>query len=194
MKRFVALLAACGSDPGLPDPPEVVTTVTLTFTRTGGGAPIVFVADDPDGEGPELPVADPVRLARGQYTLDITFENRLETPAVNITDEVVREATHHQVFLVGSAVGGPASQNPSAALGHTYADMDANGDPIGLSNTIAANGGAGSMIVILRHLPPIDGMPAKTPDIADQARAGGVSAIAGENDVNLTFNVAVQAL
>ena len=184
-------LAGCGGDPATPDPGELITTVSLTFTPAAGPA-LVFEADDPDGDGGEPPTIDPLNLARGSYTVTVKFENRLEEPAEDITLEVADEATQHQVFFVGSGVRGPAQDNAGAALTHTYADTDTNGHPIGLANTFTANGGAGALLVVLRHVPPINGTAVKTADLAEQVRIGGLSSIGGENDANVTFTVNVQ--
>jgi len=43
--------AACSDDAIEPIDQEVITTVTLTFTPTGGGAPVVVAYDDPDDPG-----------------------------------------------------------------------------------------------------------------------------------------------
>jgi hypothetical protein len=61
----VVLLAAsaCGSDDGHShNEEEVINTVTLTFTPSGGGAAITAAYDDPDGDGGEAPTIDPIGL------------------------------------------------------------------------------------------------------------------------------------
>ncbi len=172
---------------------EVITTVVLSFAPMGGGATITAVADDPDGDGGQPPTIDPVGLAAGTtYTLTIGFENRLETPAEIITDEVRDEGDQHQVFLTGTAVDGPASDRPTAPLTHTYGDTDAGGLPIGLTNTIvAAAGGPGDLTITLRHLPPVNDVAAKTAATAMTVRTSGLDALPGATDASVTFPVTI---
>lgn len=195
MALFAPVLATAGCDShddhGHEN--EVITTVSLTFTPTAGGAPIIALFNDPDGDGGNPPAIDPINLPAGAYGLALAFENRLETPAEDITVEIRDEADEHQVFLLGTAVDGPASNQPSAPLLHAYADMDANGLPIGLANTITASTGTGSLTLVLRHLPPVNGTPAKVASLSDTVRTGGLNAIGGGSDVEVTFAVTVVA-
>lgn len=184
------LTAACGDDDGEGDEQEVITTVILTFTPPGGGTPTVVEFDDPDGDGGAAPTVDPLNLMGGvAYTATVAFENRLESPAEDITAEVRDESDEHQVFFTGSAVNGPASDRPSAPLTHAYGDMDTAGLPIGLSNTITTAAGTGDLVVTLRHLPPVNEQPQKVADLAGQVRSGGFDGLAGETDVQVTFAV-----
>lgn len=186
------LLAACGEDPDAGDPGEVITTVMLEVTPPGGTT-TTFTFDDPDGDGGSPPTADMVTLTAGTtYMLAVRFQNRLETPPEEITDEVRDEGAQHQVFFTGTAVNGPATNNPSAPLTHTYGDQDANQLPIGLSNTIAAAAGAGDLTVTLRHLPPVNDTAVKTANLAGQVKTSGISSIPGESDAAVTFAVTVQ--
>lgn len=185
--------AACGddgSDGGNEN--EVITTVELTFTPTGGGTAIVAAADDPDGDGGNPPSIDPVNLANGvTYTMTVRFQNKLETPPEEITDEVRDEGTEHQLFFTGSAVKGPATNNTIAPLTHDYADTDSGGIPIGLTNTIVAATGNGQLTVTLRHMPPINNNAVKVADVATQVKSGGIQSIGGDTDAQVTFAVTV---
>jgi hypothetical protein len=189
----LSLVVACGDDgTGPEDPQEVITSVTLTFTPVGGGTAVVVEADDPDGDGGDPPVIDDLDLAAGAYTLAVTFENRLEDPPENITEEVADESDQHQVFFTGTGVDGPASDQPGAPLTHAYADTDANDLPVGLDNTITAAAGAGNLTVTLRHLPPINDVAQKTADLAEEVKANGFGSLAGDTDAAVTFPVTVQ--
>jgi hypothetical protein len=188
---LLATAAACGSDDPPDDPGEVITTVILTFEPLASN-PISFEADDPDGDGGDPPVIDPIVIAPGSYTLSLRFQNRLEDPAEEITDEIRDEADEHQVFFTGTAVDGPAANNPGAPLAHAYNDADADGNPIGLANTITATAGTGQLVVTLRHLPPVSGNKVKVAGLADQVKAGGLGAIGGDTDASVTFPVTVQ--
>jgi hypothetical protein len=190
-----SLLVACGDDGGTECsncPQELITTVTLTLTPAGG-APIVAEFDDADGDGGDPPMIDSIALvANTTYSVTVGFQNRLETPPEEITDEVRDEAVDHQVFFTGDSVNGPASDRPTAAITHTYSDTDDNGLPIGLSNQfVVGSGAAGDLIVTLRHMPPINDQPTKTADTAAMVKSGGFSAISGENDAQVTFPVAI---
>jgi hypothetical protein len=186
-------LAACGGDDGhVHNEEEVISAVILTFTPDGGGAAEVFEFDDPDGDGGEAPTIDPIDLAAGNYALTVAFENRLEDPVEDITAEVEDEGDQHQIFFTGTAVDGPASDQPGAPLTQAYDDEDANGNPIGLRNTIVAAAGTGDLRVTLQHMPPVNDTPVKTADIASEVRDGGLGSIGGEPDVQIDFEVTVQ--
>jgi hypothetical protein len=186
--------AACGDD-GEVDPGEdneVITTVTLDFAPMGGGAVVSASFRDDDGDGGAAPTIDPVALTAGTtYTLSVRFLNELETPAEEITEEVEDESDQHQVFLTGSAVIGPATANTTGPLTHTYADTDANGNPIGLDNTIVAAAGTGDLTVTLRHMPPVNDVEQKVAGLADDVKTGGIASLPGNTDVSVDFDVTV---
>ncbi len=184
-------LAACGGDGHTHNEEEVITTVMLAFTPAGGGTAVTAEFDDADGDGGQAPTVDPVNLSAGSFTLAVRFQNRLEDPAEEITTEVADESDQHQLFFTGTAVDGPASSSPGAALTHAYADTDVNGLPIGLANTITAVAGTGTLIVTLRHMPPVNDQPIKTANAADLVKTGGFASIGGENDAQVTFAVTV---
>lgn len=181
---LLCLIAACGDDGGNGPSNELITTVLLDFVPMGGGATITAAFVDPDGDGGDPPTIDPVNLTAGTtYTTGVRFQNGLETPPEEITDEVRDESDEHQVFFTGTAIDGP--------LVHSYLDLDANGLPIGLSSRFVAARGTGTLIVTLRHLPPVNGTPSKTADLAAQVKAGGFAAIGGSSDAQVTFMATV---
>ena len=114
---------------------EVMTTVELTFTD-GDGGESVFVWADPDNTA--NPTIDDIILSDAfDYTLSLRFLNELEDPMDDVTLEILDEDDEHYVFITGSAVTGPATQdNPNAIVEHRYADEDDNGLPVGLDNDI----------------------------------------------------------
>ncbi|MBA3456507.1 MAG: type 1 periplasmic binding fold superfamily protein [Deltaproteobacteria bacterium] len=185
--RFLLLLsvfAACGDDGPTEEPPELITTVILDFVPMGGGATVTAAFTDPDGDGGDPPTIDPIDLAASMmYTTGVRFQNGLETPPEEITEEIRDESDEHQVFFTGTSIDG--------ALVHSYLDMDANGLPIGLANRFVAARGTGTLIVTLRHLPPVNDNPIKTADLAAQVKAGGFAAIGGSSDAQVTFMVTV---
>ncbi len=181
-------MSACGEDVTEPDDHnenEVITTVTLRFTPQGGGLAVEATFQDPDGDGGQAPTIDDITLTGGRtYALTLTLQNGLESPPEDITEEIAKEDDEHQIFFTGSAVG--------SALVHTYNDMDDNGNPVGLTNTIAASAGSGQLTVTLRHLPPVGGSPVKVAGLAAQAAGSGIAGLPGDTDVSVTFDVMVQ--
>ncbi|HTE49312.1 MAG TPA: hypothetical protein VK698_00455 [Kofleriaceae bacterium] len=187
-------LAACGGDDAQGgNENEVITTVTLTFAPEGGGENVTAAFDDPDGNGGESPTIDPIDLADGTtYAMTITFVNDLADPPEDITEEVSDESDQHMIFYTGTAVDGPASEQPGAPLTHTYGDEDVNGLPIGLENTIVATAGTGEMTVTLRHMPPVNDTPVKTADLPQQVSDEGVGSLPGSTDAQVDFAVTVE--
>jgi hypothetical protein len=185
-------LIGCGDGGGSENENEVITSIVLTFTPGGGGAAITATFNDADGDGGAAPTVDPINLTAGTtYATTVKFENRLETPAEDITTEVKDESDEHQIFFTGTGVSGPASNQPTAPLAHTYADTDANGLPIGLASSFAARTGTGQLIVTLRHLPPVNNTPAKTAAAATTVRDSGFATLGGSTDAQVTFAVTV---
>jgi hypothetical protein len=70
---------------------EIITDVTLTFTPTEGGDPVVATASDPDGEGPlNLMISGPIDLLEStDYDLSIKVENKIE--GEDITEEIMKK-------------------------------------------------------------------------------------------------------
>ncbi|MGB0646060.1 MAG: hypothetical protein ACPGQS_02735 [Bradymonadia bacterium] len=196
---LVATLTACGDDHGHDHDHhghdhenEVMTTVNLTFSPASGGDNLVFTWRDADGTA--NPVIDDITLAEGEtYTLDIQILNELEDPAEDVTAELQDELDEHQFFITGSAVSGPASDSDMALMTHAYADVDGSGNPVGLANTIETiAAGTGGLKISLRHMPPVNDMPVKTADLADLVKAGDLSSLPGNFDIQVEFNVTVQ--
>jgi hypothetical protein len=184
-------LGACGDSGGATNDNEVITTVILNFAPGGGGTTKSFTFNDPDGDGGAAPTIDPVNLSPGMYMLTVQFQNRLEDPAEEITNEVHDESDMHLLLFTGSAVVGPATSNTTGPLTQSYADMDANGLPIGLTDNITAAAGTGQLTVTLRHMPPEE-PPQKASNTVELAKSGGVDSIGGSTDAQVNFAVTVQ--
>ncbi|MBL9016453.1 MAG: hypothetical protein JNL83_19855 [Myxococcales bacterium] len=179
------MLAACGSPGGgASNDEEVITTLVLSFAPTGGGVSITAEFDDPDGEGGQAGTAQPINLAAGSYTLTVGFQNRLEAPPEEITDEVRDEQEFHLVLFTGTAV---AAAGP---LTHSYGDQDANGLPVGLTSSVMARAGTGQLTVTLRHMPPEE-PPVKAADTVMLAKQNGIETLGGSTDATATFLVTV---
>ncbi len=175
----LVLLSACdNSDPEPENQEELITTVRLTFTPAGGGAPVVATWQDLDGDGGGAPQVSAISLARNTtYTLAVTLSDASKTPAVDITEEVKGEAEEHQLFFRTTGLSG---------MTIAYNDRDADNRPIGLSNTVTVPNAAstGTLTVILRH------EPNKT---AAGVAAGDPANAGGETDIETTppFTVTV---
>ena len=156
---------------------------------------IVFVWSDPENDGD--PIVDPIVLpmSANQWTMDLQIWNELQEPAEDVTVEILEQSDIHQIFFTGSAVTGPATKpNADAILEHGYVDSDANGAPLGLSNTIDTLGvGNGELVITLRHLPTENGESVKGSDLAETVAADGISAIPGSTDIEVRFDVTVVA-
>lgn len=178
MRVVIALLSlglvtlSCSSDDDNPeavDEEEVITTMTITLTD--GGDTVTLQTRDLDGDGPDEPVITTGTLAANTtYAGAIVLLNETETPAENITLEVAEEDDEHQFFF-----------NASGAVNTVdYADMDGDGNPLGLSFTLTTgDAGSGVLQITLRHEP-------KKPNDGTLADAGG------ETDIAQSFNVTVE--
>lgn len=179
---------------------EVISKVTLTFTPASGGDSVVASFSDPDGDGGVSGESEPIVLQAGvEYTLDITLTNELEMPAIDITEEIRREAEEHFVFVYGDGVTGPASQASAPLVTHAYADVESDyganevGDdlPLGLVNTITANtAGTSTLKIMQRHLPPSNGNSQKTADLPKAFAEG--DALPGDVDIDVSFELTVE--
>ena len=177
---------------------EEITQVTLTFT-TAGADPIVVSFIDEDGEGGTSGTADALALAADTtYAVSVQFLDTLS--GEDITAEIEAEAEDHQVLFYGDSVTGPASMG-DGLLTHAYADAESDygpnavGEdlPVGLENTITTGAaGMGSLQVMLRHLPELNGSPQKVSDLAEMFAASGTAP--GEIDANVRFSVTVAEL
>jgi len=159
---------------------EVIDKVTLTFTPVGGGTTIVAEATDPDGPGPQDLVVEAIELAQGKtYEMAITLENTIE--GENITEEILEEADEHQIFFgwTGDVFTDPMGDGniDNRADQVNYNDQDSNGLPLGLSTnwTVGADGGSGTLRVVLKHQPDVK---TETSSVSD-----------GGTDVDITWNI-----
>lgn len=164
---------------------EVITTVTLSFVGQTSGDTVTATWTDPENDG--SPVIDPISLGAAEpWDLSVSFLNELSDPPEDITTEVEEESDQHQLFFTGTATEG--------LLGVAYADFDDNGLPVGLSDLVTPRvPGTGVLTVTLRHLPPQDGVAQKTAGLEDTVATEGISAIPGETDASVDFDVTVTA-
>lgn len=176
---FVFVIAlfflSCDKDPVIPNEEELITTLQYVLTPAGGGSPVIMNFNDPDGDGGISPVVTGGLLqSNSSYTGQISLTNTSVEPWINITDEISEEAADHQFFFIPEDVN----------LQVTYADTDANSNPVGIASTMTTtNASEGRLKIILRHLPN------KT---AAGVSAGNIQNAGGETDIEVSFPVRVE--
>lgn len=183
---FAIVLVSCDDDdPEKEDAPELITKVTLTFTPTGGGDPVVATATDPDGEGvQDMETDGPINLAANTtYTLTIGLTNELATPgteAYNVTEEVRDDDDDHLFFFswTESFFSDPAGNgnvdNRSDPV--NYEDFDEDGLPLGLTTSwTTGDGASGTFRIILKHQPDL--------------KTASSSSSVGETDLDIEFEI-----
>jgi hypothetical protein len=149
---------------------EAINKVVLTFSRSGA-ANLIFLAEDPDGDGGQPPSRiDTLRLTAGQtYGVDIRFINIVNGIEKDITPSIVAQGRSHEVFFLPTG----------AQLTITKNDRDLSGFPIGISSTWQTGPAAlGIVLVKLMHKTGIKG-PNDSPNL-------------GHSDLQLSMPVRLQ--
>jgi len=182
---WVTNVANDADAPACENEEEVIDKITLTFTPTAGGDPIVAIAADPDGPGPlDLTVEDVALNESTEYQLSITLENTIE--GENITAEISEEDEDHLfLFAFGEALfespdGDGNIDNRTDPV--NYNDQDSNGLPVGLSTNwttaCTAEGNVTDVFrVVLKHQP------------GEKSANSGIEI--GGTDVDISWNVTV---
>lgn len=148
---------------------ELITTVT--YTLTNGNNTVTLVWEDLDGDtGNDPTITNGTLMANTTYTGVIKLENKTESPAENITDEVKAEDDEHEFFYTSSVSG----------LAITKKDQDGNGNPLGIETSVTTGAaGSGTLTIVLKHEPT-------KPNNGSAASAGG------STDLEVSFSVQVQ--
>ena len=156
-----------GDDHG--DDEEVITT--LTYTLTAGSDVVVMTYDDPDGDGSLQPtITGGTLMANTTYSGRLLLENKTESPAEDITLEIIAEGDEHEFFYATNIAGLTVSKT----------DVDANNNPLGLETTVTATAaGSGTLSIVLKH-------DLTKPNNFTAANADG------STDIEVTFPVTVQ--
>jgi hypothetical protein len=149
---------------------ELITTVN--YTLTNGSDVVTLTFSDADGEGGNdgtYSVSGPL-TSNTTYTGVIELLNETDSPAEDITEEVIAEADEHEFFYTSSVSG----------LTIEKTDTDSNGNPLGIETSLTTgSNGAGTLTIILKHEPT-------KPNNGTASNAGG------STDVEVIFNVTVQ--
>jgi hypothetical protein len=173
------LFSACSDDDDAPEvinEEELITTVNVYLTAQGSTEQLAFSYTDLDADGVDPEVTTSNLSAGTTYSGRVEFLNELESPAEDITEEVVEEAEEHQVFYTVAN---------SLDLTVTYDDEDANGNPLGVDFTLTTGvASQGNLTITLIHEGDKD---------AEGASAGDLSsAVGGETDIELTFDATIE--
>ncbi|WP_396218767.1 type 1 periplasmic binding fold superfamily protein [Gemmatimonas sp.] len=171
---LVLVSSACGDSSTAPGgESEIISRVTLTLTSPAGVALTTYI-DDSDGNGPTAPsaqVAVPALVKGVTYSGVVKFENRLASPAEDITEEVKKESNEHRVFYTVTGNG----------VTVTTTDVDSQNRPLGVRFNTAVAGtaaGNGTMRVVLCHY---DSAP----------KVATATTCTGETDIDVTFNYTI---
>ncbi len=165
-------------DPVVPNEEELITTVKYTLSPEGDDSPdskVILQFQDLDGDGGKDPIiASSALKANTTYSGTIELFNELETPAENISLEVLAEDEEHQFFFESKIDG----------LKVAYNDMDENKNPVGLQTKLTTTtAGQGTLKISLRHQPN---------KAAEGVASGDITLAGGETDIEITFNIDVK--
>jgi hypothetical protein len=173
-----SIFAACSSDedPVIINEEELITTVRATLIPEGGGTEVILESVDLDGDGPNEPNIE----VSGTFNPNTTYAgtlkilNEAESPAEDITLEIMEEDEDHQFFF--------SFTNDIATA--TYDDEDSNGNPVGVQfNLLTGAAGSSGFTIILRHEPD---------KAAADVNTGDITNAGGSTDVQVTFNIAIE--
>lgn len=159
---------------------ELITKFTLTLTPDSLGTPVTLQFLDADGDGGNPPVITTSGALQNGilYRGEITVRNEAAMPPVDITTEIKEESDDHQFFFIpsGDLVG---------KISFQYADIDKNGDPVGLLTDVRTHqvSTGGKLKVVLRH------QPNKS---ASGVSQGLMTNAGGETDLEIEFSVSIQ--
>lgn len=160
--------AGCKKDDDDSTAQETITTVVLTVTGSNGFNQS-YEWNDLDGAGGNDPVIDNLLLsANATYNVSVRFEDRSRTPVGNLTPEIQAEGAKHLLTFT------PNASNVTVS----YADQDANGNPLGLNTTWATGATSFGTITVRLHHEPTDKNNTANPG--------------GETDVEATFALRIQ--
>lgn len=175
---LLAVFASCSDDDDVQiiNEEEVITTLTVNLVNNVSGDVKTLQYQDFDGDGPDAPIITADNLeANATYTGNIEFLNESVTPVEDITVEVVEEGQEHQVFFIA-----PATLNAD----FTYADTDADNNPIGVEFTLTTGEASnGTLSIILIH----DG-----DKFAEGAAQGNIDNVGGETDIEANFSIVIE--
>ncbi len=163
-------------DPVVINEEEVITTLKYELVPVGGGTTVELSFVDLDGDGGNAPVITGGTLEENKtYNGTLTLANESQSPAEDITAEILEEDEEHQFFF-------PVTSGLNVSV--SYKDQDADGNPVGLSSeVVTTTASSGTLQVILRH------EPTKT---ASGVSGGDITNAGGETDIEVDFPITIQ--
>ncbi len=173
---FLVLSSCKKKEPFIPNPQEIITTVTYTLVPDGGGTSVELIFVDLDGEeGGNAPTITGGTLSANQtYTGSLVLLNESVTPTEDVTEEIQEEDEDHQFFF----------QSTINDLSVAYTDQDSENNPIGLATTLTTGAeGSGTLTLILKHEPE---------KLEDGVAGGDPTNAGGETELQIVFPIDVQ--
>jgi hypothetical protein len=167
----MVLFSGCEKDKTDDNEEELITSVQLVFTPTGGGTPLSYTFRDLDGDGGNPPslFQDIVLAPNRTYTVSISLANESVSPIQDITTEVADEGEDHQFYFA------PTGANVTV----TNLNTDRSGLPLGLTSTWTTGAVSnGNVLITLKHKPGI--------------KAAGDAVTKGETDIELNWVTRIQ--
>jgi len=158
------LMTSCKKDKPEENDEEVITTMIVKLTPTGGGAVLEYKFDDPDGPGAIAPTIQEIILAPSKtYSAEIILLNKTVSPVDTVSNEVAGEKEAHRFYYEVQA---------GAIVTVSNLDADANGVPVGLTSTWTTGAvSTGKMQITLRHYPAVPPNKAVA-DLATSTKSG----------------------
>ncbi|MGC3943548.1 MAG: hypothetical protein QM762_03265 [Chryseolinea sp.] len=182
------IMACEAEEPTREDSPEMVTTVTATFTPQDGGEPVIGRAVDPDAEGiRDIETDGPIVLRPGvTYDLTLGMYNDLadkDSDEYDISAEVEAEGDEHMLFFGwnGNLFSNPSGDGNIDSRNDAlqYVDTDINGLPLGLHTKWTTSPMTnGTFRILLKHQP---GLKSETS-----------TSEMGESDLDVTFEIQIK--
>lgn len=176
------------------DPPPVDPSITrlevhATARSSGDSFTFVWQANEPLAPVPMfLPdSSDHNHHHAERYEVAV----RVFSDSVDINSDIHSQGQENQLIFTGGAVNGPATGDQDATLlRHTYRDVDALGDPIGLENRFFTQA-LGQSSLAITWLTFDEDHP-KTPTVADDIATLGVDAFSERIRLQANFNVEIE--
>lgn len=170
-------VVACSNsdDPEPVNEEEVITTLQATLVPDAGET-VTLTSQDLDGDGPNEPVITINGTLQANTSYDGTFLllNETESPAENVTEEILEEDDEHQFFF--------SFTNNIASV--AYADQDGEGNPIGVQFTLTTgDAGTGNATFVLKHQPNKN---------AEGVSEGNMANAGGSTDIEVEFTLVVE--
>lgn len=141
---------------------ELITTMQMIITNDAGfNSTFSYKIEDGLGSGNQTAaIVDDITLgANANYKVEIKVLNEEETPAEDITEEVIEESHHHLFVLQSNPTTGAGS------ISYTNGSLDDEGEPLNQTFDITTgDAGSGEFTVTLKHEPT--NKSATTPDEA----------------------------